>query len=405
MIGRITSANAPSMPHINALQDAPSRQSTGTGRGEVNPVKLAAERAREETGIVATHLVPLQEIAAQTNSIIGVRPVETIATGLIEAGHPTKDLHIKGKSANWGPQAGLICRDQAFSKLEKFQRNDADRVASANNQVEKSINEGYAVAVPLEVSYNRLDELVKLGKITKPEEQNGKLLFSARGPSQQLYTFEGTRSSPSEQNYLITQEGKKVEVLAKEKNGKALTADYDLHMVAPHISNFGPDDRLPLPDVAHSVFTQKVDRYKRQHSDPEAFQVPMQLRADYESSSHFYDKADHELGNVTPRIKQMIEQINDKLVGNGERVVHHSTDTANPVTEVAANYPATFFLPTKLGQFDEVCIIHDSKELAQLIKTAKDSGYQVPINPLWENEVTSIRRTGFNQARDRFSHG
>lgn len=96
----------------------------------------------------------------------------------------------------------------------------------------------------------------------------------------------------------------------------------------------------------------------------------------------------------------MIGLINQKLVGEGERVVHHNADSGSPATEVAANYPTTFFLPAKLGRFDEISIIHDSREMAELIKTAKDSGYHVPLNPLWEKEVTNVRRSAFTQAKN-----
>lgn len=136
-----------------------------------------------------------------------------------------------------------------------------------------------------------------------------------------------------------------------------------------------------------------------------AYQVPMALSADYESPLHFYEKEDKHLGNASPRIKQMIDLINHRLVGNGEKVVHHNADSGSPATDVAANYPATFFLPTKLGRFDEICMIHDSKEMAELVKTAKDSGYHVPLNPLWEKEVVSIKRTGFSKALRVFNQG
>ena len=407
MIGVLSSAQISRQLGLNALQGSPPRQSTATAPEANDSVRIAFERIREQTGIVPSHLVPLQEIAAQTNSIIGVRPVETVATGLIDAGHPTKNFHIKGKSANWGPQAGLICTDQAFSKLEKFKHEAPEKLNRANEQVADCIRKNDAVAIPLEISQNRLGELMRLGHIVElaPTEKDGILRFSAQGPSQQVYAFEGKRTSPSADNYLISHKGKPIEVLAERAGGKALTADYDLHMVAPHLGDYGAEDKLPVPDVAHSVLTRRINRYRHRHSDPETFQVPMQLRADYESVARFYQKEDPDLGNASARIKQMIELINHRLVGNGEKVVHHNADSGSPATDVAANYPATFFLPTKLGRFDEICMIHDSKEMAELIRTAKDSGYHVPLNPLWEKEVVSIKRTGFTNALRLFNQG
>lgn len=84
-------------------------------------------------------------------------------------------------------------------------------------------------------------------------------------------------------------------------------------------------------------------------------------------------------------------------------MVHHNADSGSPATEVADNYPATFFLPAKLGRFNEISIIRDSREMAELIKTAKDSGYHVPLNPLWEKEVTTVRRSDFTLAKNRLS--
>ena len=72
-------------------------------QGANTPTAELVDRVKDETGIVPSHLAPLQDNAMTTNSIIGIRPVETVATGLIEAGHPTKDFHIKGKSANKSP--------------------------------------------------------------------------------------------------------------------------------------------------------------------------------------------------------------------------------------------------------------------------------------------------------------
>jgi len=400
---------------INAHRSASSRNQApleprpsnpqSHAQSALNSVEAAAARAQDGTGILSDHLIPLQSLATQTNTIIGIRPVESVATGLIREGHPTKDFHIKGKSADWGPQAGLICTDQALSKLEKSATLAPEKVARANEQIQACIRDGHAVSVPLEISRARLGELLGLGKLselTLPDD-DGTIHLKALGPSQQQYVFEGKRASSSDERYVISQEGKPVHVLAKSPEGKALTADYDLHTIAPHISDYGRQDRLPVPDIAHSVYTDRINSYKHRHADVDDYQVPEALRADFDSAAHFYSKEDPDLGNATPRIKHMIELINQKLVGDAERVVHHNADSGSPAADVATNYPATFFLPAKLGQFDEICLINNSKEMAELVRTAKDSGYHVPLNPLWEKEVISVKRPGFIQAQARLA--
>jgi len=395
MIGMVPASISPSALSLEALQRNQALPQAAT-TVKVDARHALVEQVKAQTGIVPSHLAPLQQIAAATNSIIGIRPVESVATGLIEAGHPTKDFHIKGKSANWGPQSGLICTDQAFSKLEQFAHKSPEKVANANAQIQDCIEHGHAVPIPLKLSRHRIDELVKLGQITERTAHggDGTLQLSARGPSQQHYQFEAHPASPGGDNYLITHNGKALQVLAKQPEGKALTADYDLHMIAPHLSDFGAQDKLPVPDIAHSVFRERVSHYQ---------QVPRELSADFENAAHFYRKENPDLGNITPRIEEMIGIINRKLVGDAERVVHHNADSGSPATDVGANYPATFFLPAKLGRFDEISIVHDSKEMAELIKTAKDSGYHVPLNPLWEKEVVNVRRSDFTLAKQRLS--
>ncbi len=400
-----TSAISPSGISAQTLGNPPIEQGARSAHSAQLSVEAAVERVKGQTGIASSHLAPLQGLAAAYNSIIGVRAVEPVATGLIEAGHPTKDFHIKGKSADWGPQAGLICVDQAFSKLEKIAENNPDKIAHANEQTLSCIRDGHAVAVPLTVSSKRLNDLLKLGKITQlqPENPRGLIHFTAQGPSHQPYVFEGKRQSPLNDTYQITHQGKAIEVLAKNEGGKALTADYDLHLIGPHLSDLGPQDKLPVPDIAHSVFKERINGYKQRSADPNGYKIPEELRADFESTAHFYQNEDSNIGNATSRIANMIPAINEALVGKGEWVVHHNADSGSPATDVAANYPVTFFLPAKLGLFDEVCVINDSTEMAKLILTAKDSGYHMPLNPLWEKEVVKVRRSDFSNAQARLS--
>ena len=77
--------------------------------------------AIDQSGIVPAHKDQIIQTAFQNNCIIMVRPVNRLSTSLIAEGYATKDLHVKGKSSNWGPQSGFICCDQKFSKL--FQKD------------------------------------------------------------------------------------------------------------------------------------------------------------------------------------------------------------------------------------------------------------------------------------------
>lgn len=117
--------------------------------------------------------------------------------------------------------------------------------------------------------------------------------------------------------YRISQQGQPLEVLAKTPEGKALTADYDLHLIGPHISDLGPQDNLLVPDVAHDVFKARINGYSDRATDSRPRNLAPELRQDYASAGSFYRKEDPDIGNATSRIAAMIPVINAALVGGG----------------------------------------------------------------------------------------
>ena len=355
-------------------------------------LQLLVWQIKDKTGIVPAHLIPLQRVASEHNCIIGIRPVDKLATALIEAGHPTKGFHIKGKSASWGPQAGFICVEQRFSKLENA---SPERIAKFNLQTQACIAEGHAAAVPLEVSQSCLHALFEQGLIDKlsPENPRGVSHLRASGPGGERYAFEALRlPGNGEARYLISHRGAPLEVLAPHAEARSFTADYDLMVIAPHVSDLGPEDNLQVPDVSHQVFRQRLENYRTlpEHAA---------LRQDYDDPASFYRKSDGEIGNASERARRMIGVLNQALVGDGEKVVHHATDSANPVTDPESNYPATFALPCKIGRFEPLCIIENKDDLAELVMQAKNAGYHVPLNPLWEKEVLGVRSDRFTAAK------
>jgi hypothetical protein len=406
---KILSSHSPNLDNLFKPSNPPVEKSKPSVPGPAAAPDLpqVLEKVQSRTGIVTAHLLPLQSVAKEHNCIIGFRPVETVATGLIEAGHPTKDFHIKGKSANWGPQAGMICVDQAFSKLENCRVSDPARIEKFSAQTRQCIEDGHALAVPLTISPERLQTLLAADLITDLglADAQGCCRFDAKGPSGTFYRFEATPMPGAEGLLQITQQGQPLDVLAKSAGGKALTADYDLLLVGPPIGDLGVQDNLPVPDIAHAVFKARIDGYIDRITPARPRNLAMELREDHASAGSFYRGENPDLGNASQRIVKLIPLINTAVVGDAEPVVHHNADSGSPASEAAANYPATFFLPEKLGSFDEICVIEDVQQLAELIRQAKDSGYHIPLNPLWEPEVTGIRRSDFLSARGLLDHG
>lgn len=350
------------------------------------------ELIKDKTGMVSAHLLPLQQVASDLNCIIGFRPVDKLATELIERGYPTKGFHIKGKSASWGAQAGFICVDQAFSKLENASN---ERIAKSNGQIQLCISEGHAVATHLIIPQGRLQSLLDNGVIDHLSLKNrdGICSFQAKSPSGNIYEFEAQKLPINgEACYQIFHNDSPIKVLAPSFGKLPFTADYDLLLIAPHISDLGPQDNLQVPDVAHQVFRKRLEHYSKMPSHPE-------LRHDYDNPASFYQKSDSEISNTSERVRHMIPVINEALIGNGEKVVHHATDTTNPVTDTESNYPATFVLPMQIGRFNQICVIENRDELAEFIIQAKNEGYHVQLHPQWEKEVTQSHSYRFEYAR------
>lgn len=344
------------------------------------------ENGNHVIGIIPDHLIKLQEIAQKYNCIIGIRPVDPLATGLITAGHPTKNIHIKGKSASWGPQAGLICKDQSYSKLETSPK----KIQEFSEQVRRCILDGYVNTVSLAVTPIRLYDLMTIGVIHTAESTTKTPCVYSKSPSGKNYCF-STAKQPNG-HYAVSLDGQPIKVLATEADNikKMLTADYDLLCIGPHISDFGKQDNIPVRDVSHDIFLSRAKSYK---------DVPTSLEP-YLSKDFFYASTSKDLGNISPRVRDLIPIINKKLVPQGEDLIHHGEDAHNAFTDIKSNYPATFFLPQTIGRFQEICLISNHAELAELVQISKDQGYQIPINPLWDKPLTSIKRKSFVYAQD-----
>ena len=73
-------------------------------RGTTAPDLLQViENVQHRTGIAASHLMPLQNVAKEKNCIIGIRPVEAVATGLITQ---PKTSISKARAPTGGPNPG-----------------------------------------------------------------------------------------------------------------------------------------------------------------------------------------------------------------------------------------------------------------------------------------------------------
>ncbi|NOH73233.1 hypothetical protein F0225_18110 [Vibrio pectenicida] len=268
-------------------------------QAEVKPLtsNQLIEKIAEKTGIVKTHLLPLQQVARETQQIISFRPVDRMSTGLIEEGYPTKGFTIKGKSSNHGPQAGFICVDQNFSKLHVTLQNDRQnrqkQVEKYNMSVQDCLRKRDAVEVNLSLSPARLNWLASDQAI---------VVKKVHGNDDILKIFSAGFEYKAEKNgdkFDISCNGEPLKVLADPKTNQPLTADYDLMFIAPKAEHLdlAKDDNLPVKRVHFSdVSTMYKVRFKEKEG--EDF-TPKQFFAKEDETKGSFGQA---IGNATPRI-------------------------------------------------------------------------------------------------------
>lgn len=371
-----------------------------------------AARSHAEQGMTRKDQDAFLSVARKRGEVIMVRAVSPLATQLLEEGHPTKGFHIKGKSSDWGPQAGFICEDQSLSKLD-----DQEKVKKLDADVRSCVPQ-YAVLKQLVITQKRLDSLIKIAALTRPfplPDGGGWLCVHAasklhqrdatflaepiKGDAQgrlRFYTIpqEHWGKSPNVLKQLIPKQVQPLQVLCSKENELPLTADYDLLMICPRLAHFDNKDRLMNPDVADSVFKARIDRYNasllrmrqaqgKEKVDPKRIESLERSIKLLEGSK---PSEDPELGNVTQRIREVIVDLN-KAMGLKEdrKRVHHNADSGSPATDMAANFPATVFQPEPIGDHRwDIGLIQGEEQLRGYLKDLFDAYYYIPKNPLWK---------------------
>ena len=186
-----------------------------------------------ESGVVTAHIAALEKKCKELNVFLFIRPTEYDSTRLINQGYATKSMSVHDKSSNWGPMAGFVPCDQFFSK--KYIGNPNDKPAYQDH--------GPAKVCHLTLKSQLVSELAGAGKITElVEKKSGSKRY-----------FKGVTNHSKAKDVVFQLElaegGYKVCWLKGETPVKLyvwgyvaagvptpVTGDYDLWMVAPHMS-------------------------------------------------------------------------------------------------------------------------------------------------------------------------
>jgi hypothetical protein len=344
---------------------------------------LRGPAAVARTGMPASHGAVFQQVANQTQCVIASREVGRWATGLLLDSYATKGFHNKAKSCPWGPMAGFVMADPRFTK-------NPDTVGQRTD-LQKAVKAG-AREIQLYITDERRKDLEgALGRMTRSGGNINEMMYTASSPTGTSMrfvlrrTFDGPGADGKQLWAVLYARGEvrlsndlksknkppssadllpvmaMVDAACPESVRKtyraATTGDYDLWAVFPERSSYsrGGADKRMVPDSDR--FSQTLKAY--------------------------IDNEDEHRGNLTPRIAQIRNMINNGVRAAGYRggdVVHHSDEAGRPLVS-SIDFPCIAFVP-----HDRPYCIQSTGELKQFLG-ALSYRYVLGLNPGWHSQL------------------
>lgn len=483
--------------HVNSsgkLVKSTSVSNEMSGSVTISPINISF--GTKSTNIVEHHSQKIQGVADETNTIIGIRPVEDAAIRLIRQGSATKDMFIKGKSSDFGPMSGMIPKNQSLSKLAGKDMDISKKqlqIKWGNEQIQQSVgdpslNISSMVLVLTKDDLKNLDLKWDIGNSS--ETLNN---IKAKDASGNTHYFSAEKVSYSSTKYEISYHGlnndstsELVEVLCPAKLGLVLeSSDLILRKNKGQIQNFKTYDNGVITfkqnDITYSAvkITEKNDgptigkkafsleRYqirKHKECEPEvakleaetgngelvpiigegkpytadfdlafcavplnrftsgkhgfiADMAPVHVKRDRldavkSSLNKYHGNISRDISyNILPRLNLAISgghiESNTTSVRTA-KLFHHGSDQANPYADPSSNYPMTVWCPTSSGISEslggskgESIVINNTEGFKEFSQVVKDSGFNLPMNPLWEKNVIDMRRKSYDDARTK----
>ncbi len=409
----------------SAMNSSEANTQSGSWVRPLKPISVETALSKSNSGMLAQHLNAVLQIASGTNTVIGFRPVSWAAKYYIEAGYPSKNFHIKTKSAKWGPQVGLLC-PKATEKLD----------------------EAHAIKGNLFLSSGRIQELLENGCIrlerlkenavntkTRFETTNNFIFYADEPGPEKTASSSGTnvRAVTTHQYRAVKREvpsnplqteahrdavwdikkfppqsntaSEDITVLFCPNKNLPITADYDLLSYARPIAHKNDNNnQTRVPTGTLDTLVQSRRGLKSPGSSSG-------LAGPSASSNTMPAMEDPDRGNISPFTNQLIDSINQTLArGEGLNMVHHNIEAGNPFANEASCYPAIFCLPGKKPEAlssisslrtlsdmnhpfrgegedtdrwngDRVVLIKNEGEMTHFKNVLKQHGYHLEVSP------------------------
>ncbi|MDO9139473.1 MAG: anthrax toxin-like adenylyl cyclase domain-containing protein, partial [Methylobacter sp.] len=106
----------------------------------------------DQNGMTYQDMADTKVVANKLGVVIVFRSTGPWAKRWLERGYPSKNFHVKGKSSDWGPQAGFVPFDGFFSKVG-YDKEKAMKGTAANID---GLESGFAAKAPLVLTAEEL---------------------------------------------------------------------------------------------------------------------------------------------------------------------------------------------------------------------------------------------------------
>ena len=350
-------------------------------------VGIEASVAHSENGMPMQDMLACVQAAARLDEIIVFRSTGPWSKRWLSGvpPYPSKNFHVKGKSSDWGPQAGFVPHLGRYSKIG----HDVGKARKGTEENDKGVNSGFAIKIPLTLSRAEIDlqrmlpcevpARTALVEVLPVGDAGALLLGAIRSGDNVRFNFIAVPGDDGRYGIRLPPEGPvsghkdviidkikshklnvndlpPLEVMASNEVGagqQAMTGDYDLMAICPRWNDYGARSNTPIskPAIALNPGVHGAIPMGKTFAAGSALDKPMDMRLHTGARTNVAhqarlpvngqgDKAafnEHgDMGNLTPRILRAIVMLNVQMGAVGAnaalRRVHHNAESHRHAT-------------------------------------------------------------------------
>jgi hypothetical protein len=372
---------------------------------------LEASFTHSENGMIRADMEAACRVASKLDEVIIFRSTGPWAKRWLERGYPSKNFHVKGKSSDWGPHAGLVPYDGTYSKVGY----DAAKAANGTAANDKGLKSQFAGKQQLTLTLEEINAALNRPEGSPPRTavqrrdpilntkdffltarrsgDNKEVVFRAvhddlRPGTYKIHVFPTTFGTNLTR--LTYETPVPLEVMTSGEVGadKPMTGDYDLFAICPSWGQYGsqaahdivkpgirlrgpmglqPKARFSAGVGMDNVLDPQLHMGGTKRSNWEAMN-PSKKALGKKEPGQEHRNEHPDMGNLTPRILRCINALNAEMGAVGSKApfrrVHHNAEshrhrlfgaltredmnTVKPGDTYADGFPLTVFQPASL---------------------------------------------------------